>query len=58
MLIFYIFSAQIEIKRLEAAKIIAETLSKSPNISFIPSGGNHSGSNSSGTNGILLNLRA
>jgi prohibitin 1 len=30
--------AQIEIKRLEAAKIIAELMSKSPNISWIPTG--------------------
>jgi len=29
--------AQIEIKRLEAAKNIAEILSKSPNITFVPS---------------------
>lgn len=41
--------AQIEIKRLEAAKQIAEALAKSPNISFVPSGGN--------SNGILLNMR-
>lgn len=40
--------AQIEIKRLEAAKHIAETLSKSPNITWIPSG----------TTGNLINFRA
>lgn len=38
--------AQIEIKRLEAAKIIADLLSRNPNISFIPDGTNN-----------LLNLR-
>ena len=40
-------ATQIEIKKLEAAKTIAETISKNPNISFIPS-------NSTGN---LLNLR-
>lgn len=39
-------SAQIEIKRLEAAKIIAEELASNPNISFVPDGTNN-----------LLNLR-
>lgn len=39
-------SAQIEIKRLEAAKIIAEELANNPNISFVPDGTNN-----------LLNLR-
>lgn len=41
------FVAMIEIRRLEAAKYIAETLSKSNNITWIP-GGNTSN---------LLNLR-
>jgi prohibitin 1 len=39
-------AAQIEIKRLEAAKIIAESLARNPNISFVPEGTNN-----------LLNLR-
>jgi hypothetical protein len=38
----------IEIRRLEAAKQIAEHLGKNPNISYIPSG----------NSGNLLNLRA
>jgi len=40
-------STQIEIKKLEAARNIAEVLSKNPNISFVPSG----------NTGNLLNLR-
>ncbi|KAL4483004.1 hypothetical protein ABPG74_019030 [Tetrahymena malaccensis] len=44
-------AAQIELKRLEAAKNIAETLSKSQNISFVPSGAGQGG------NGLLLNVR-
>ncbi|EGR34058.1 prohibitin, putative [Ichthyophthirius multifiliis] len=43
--------AQIEIKRLEAAKQIAETLSKSQNITFVPSGSEGKGQN------LLLNMR-
>jgi prohibitin 1 len=39
-------AAQIEIKRLEAAKIIAEMLARNPNISFVPDNSNN-----------LLNLR-
>ena len=34
-------SAQIEIKRLEAAKLIAESLSRNPNITFVPSSANN-----------------
>lgn len=40
-------STQIEIKKLEAARNIAELLSKNPNISFVPGG----------STGNLLNLR-
>ena len=40
-------STQIEIKKLEAARNIAEVLSKNPNISFVPTG----------NTGNLLNLR-
>lgn len=39
-------AAQIEIKRLEAAKIIAELMARNPNISFVPDNSNN-----------LLNLR-
>jgi len=44
---FFYFAAMIEIRRLEAAKYIAEVLAKSPNITWIP-GGNTSN---------LINLR-
>lgn len=43
-----LFSAYLDIKRLEAAKTIAENMSKSPNITWIPTG--HGVSN-------LLNLK-
>jgi prohibitin 1 len=41
-------AAYIDLKRLEASKSIAESLSKSPNITFVPTG----------QNGLLLNLRS
>ncbi len=39
-------SAVIELKKIEAAKMITEKLTNSPNVSFVPSGNN-----------LLLNLR-
>lgn len=44
-------SAYIEIKRLQTAKYIADQLSKSSNITFIPGG------NSNSSNSLLINVR-
>lgn len=52
-------SGHVELRRIEAAKNIAETLSKSKNVTYLPSsgGGGGSGVGGGGGQGMLFNLK-